>query len=252
MSNAKSPAYKKRKISVGNEGITHLIRQLSEGKYLVPTFQRFFVWNPEHIRDLWDSIYHCYPIGSILYWKTRVRLHVHRKIGGFMIPQDEGMDRRRRFYILDGQQRLTSLLVSFNGSKGQVRDNISFDFTLYFDLAKGTFFFEKDYYRHRWDTDAAFLIRLTDVPDLPADYNRELVSVSGYSSVISRNLHQLRYIFANYHIPMICLENFDIRSVCAVYERINQNGIKLDNLDILIARSFGNDPTIVDEDFPVA
>ena len=49
---------------------------------------------------------------------------------------------------------------------------------------------------------------------------------------------------------MICLENFDIPSVCAVYERVNQYGVKLDNLDILIARSYKNDPTIVDEDLP--
>jgi hypothetical protein len=55
----------------------------------------------------------------------------------------------------------------------------------------------------------------------------------------------------NYSIPMICLENFDIPSVCAVYERVNGNGVKLDNLDILIARSFKNDPAIIDEDFPV-
>jgi uncharacterized protein with ParB-like and HNH nuclease domain len=251
VSDAKYLKYQKRKINIKNENITNLIHQLSLGKFLVPTFQRFFVWDPEAICSLWDSIYHCYPIGSILYWKTRIRLHVHRKFGGFFIPENNETDRGERFYILDGQQRLTSLLVSFKGGKGKIRDRLSFDYTLYFDLARGTFFFEKDYYRHRWDAEAAFLIRLRDVPNLPLDHERELAAVPGFSPVISRNYQQLKYLFVNYSLPMICLENYDIPSVCAVYERINRNGVKLDNLDILIARSFKNDPTVVDEDFPV-
>jgi hypothetical protein len=35
-------------------------------------------------------------------------------------------------------------------------------------LTKAVFSFEKDY-RHRWEADADFLIRLNEVPELPAD-----------------------------------------------------------------------------------
>lgn len=240
--------YRSRKISIHNEKLEKLIRQLSEGTYLIPTFQRSFVWNPDDVRNLWSSIYQCYPIGSILYWKTDILLHVHRKLGGFYIPENGNEDQTYRSYILDGQQRATSLCASFYGGTGKIRDRYTFDFTMYFDLKNESFFFEKEYYRHRWDADSALLIRLGDVPDLPADYARHLPEAS---PDIERNLDQLRYMFAHYDVPMICLEGYDIPSVCQIFERINQTGIRLDNLDILIARSFENCDTVVEEDFPI-
>ena len=240
--------YRSRRISIKNERIKNLIRKLDEGRFLIPTFQRTYIWDPGNIVDLWQSIYEFYPIGSILYWKTRTRLHVHRRLGGFYLPGDGDGGDAPRSYILDGQQRITSLHASFHGGAGKIREKYDFDFTLYFDLKNAVFFFENEYYRHRWDVDGAFLVRLKDVPDLPSDYCRLL---PGASPEIERNLGQIKYMFSGYSVPLICLEGFDIHSVCAVFERINQTGIKLDNLDIMIARSFDNCETVVEEDFPI-
>jgi hypothetical protein len=55
----------------------------------------------------------------------------------------------------------------------------------------------------------------------------------------------------DYRIPVINLEGFDISGVCAIYERINQTGMRLKNMDILIARGFRNYATVVEEDFPI-
>jgi hypothetical protein len=113
------------------------------------------------------------------------------------------------------------------------------------------FFFEKDYYRHRWDADPKFLIRLRDAPDLPSDHCSSLRLVHRFSAAVERNLEQLQYVFTGYSIPIISLHGFDIESVCAIYERINQTGVRLKNMDILIARGFKNYSTVVEEDFPV-
>jgi hypothetical protein len=243
--------YWNRRIEIENIGITDFIRKLAAGEFLIPTFQRLFIWDPEHIVDLWDSIYRCYPIGSILYWKTSTRLHVHRKLGGFYVPDNGSSPQAANAYILDGQQRATSLLASFQGGTGRIRERFSFDFTLYFDLTAGSFFFEKDYYRHRWEADPAFLLRLKEVPDLPADYSGGLEALPGFAEAIGRNLEQLRFIFADYKLPLIGLEGYDMEGVCGIYERINQTGMRLTNMDILIARGFKNYATVVDEDFPV-
>jgi len=243
--------YRSRKITTDNQNVVEFIWQLAAGEFLIPTFQRLFVWSPESICGLWDSIYQCYPIGSILCWKTRTELHVHRKLGGFFIPENGDPDRKIQNYILDGQQRATSLLASFYGGRGKVKEQFSFDYTLYFDLTKAVFFFEKDYYRHKWDASPDFLIRLKDVQDLPADYCRPLTASPGYSPAVKRNLEQLKYVFSNYRIPLISLEGFDVAGVCAIYERINQTGMRLKNMDILIARGFKNYATVVEEDFPI-
>ncbi len=237
--------YRTRRTSIATENLAAFIQQLANGEFLIPTFQRLFVWNPEHICNLWDSIYQCYPIGGILCWKTRTLLHVHRKIGGFYVPPNGNPDAPVYRYLLDGQQRATSLLVSYYGGKGKTRDQFSFDYTLYFNLAKAVFFFEKDYYRHRSDADSSLLLRLKEVPDLPADYGQSFLPE------IQKNLEQLRYGFANYSIPVITLQGYDIGGVCAIYERINQSGIRLKNMDILIARGFKNYATVVEEDFPI-
>jgi hypothetical protein len=243
--------YRSRKIATSNQNIVEFIWQLAAGEFLIPTFQRLFVWSPENISNLWDSIFRCYPIGNILCWKTQTQLHVHRRLGGFYIPGNSARDRIIQTYILDGQQRATSLLASFYGGSGQVKEQFSFDYTLYFDLTKAVFFFQKDYYRHRWDANADFLVRLKDVQDLPADYCRPLTAALGYSPVVHRNFEQLKYVFSNYQIPVISLAGFDIAGVCAIYERINQTGMRLKNMDILIARGFKNYATVVEEDFPI-
>lgn len=227
------------------------IRELAAGEFLIPTFQRLFVWSPGNITDLWDSIYHCYPVGSIMCWRTRTRLHVHRKIGGFFILENGNSGNGRLSYILDGQQRATSLVASFYGGKGKVKEHFSQDYTAYFDLTTAEFFFEKDYYRHRWNAGPEFLLRLREVSDLPEDYCSRLASLTSFSPAVESNLEQLRYVFANYSIPVISLEGYDIEGVCAIYERINQTGTRLKNMDILIARGFKNYATVVEEDFPI-
>ena len=243
--------YRGRKIGIHNKNLIEFIRQLAAGEFLIPTFQRLFVWSAENIISLWDSIYQRYPIGSILCWITPTKLHVHRQLGGFYIPGNGASGPKIQSYILDGQQRTTSLLVSFFGGTGKVREQFSFDYTLYFDMTKADFFFEKDYYKHRWNADPKFLVRLKDVPDLPEDYGSRLSSIQGFSAAVEKNLEQLRYVFTDYSIPLISLKGFDVSSVCTIYERINQTGTRLKNMDILIARGFKNYATVVEEDFPI-
>ena len=165
------------------------------------------------------------------------------------MPQGSS-DHRRYSYILDGQQRATALFVAFYGGKGRVKEQQEFDFTLYFDLTKRDFFFANELYRRRWDTPEGFLIRLGDVPDLPADFSRQLASIEGYNRKIAENFKCLRLMFTKYEVPLICLQGFDTAGVCDVFERMNRTGVKLENMDIIIARNFHNNPTIIEEDFP--
>ncbi len=243
--------YRRRKIDIHNRNLFAFIRQLTAGEFLIPTFQRLFIWDPEHVVNLWDSIYRCYPIGSILYWKTQTRLHVHRKLGGFFLPENGDAKRAPRRYVLDGQQRATSLVASFHGGAGKVKEQYAFDFTLYFDLIRAEFFFAKDYYRHRWEADPAFLVRVQDLPGLPANYCDSLTALPGYSESAPAHLEQAKYMFTDYQIPLIRLTGFDVEGVCGIYERINQTGVRLTNMDILIARGFKNYATVVEEDFPI-
>jgi len=216
---------------------------LSKDKLLIPTFQREFVWEPENIRKLWDSIFRFYPIGSILYWVTDSYLHTHRKLGGFEFPHDE--DTVRKFkewaYILDGQQRATSLLVSILGGKGKVKDDEDFDYTLYFDATNATFFFANELEKRKSKVNPAFLIRLKDVPKWSFSFYKEISAQDGFNEEIEHNLEQLQRIFSDYKLVLIRIQGVDVDEVCEIFERVNQEGKKLDPIDIIVARTYRNE-----------
>ena len=218
--------------------------KLSKDKILIPTFQREFVWEPENILKLWDSIFRFYPIGSILYWVTDSYLHTHRKLGGFEFPHDE--DTVRKFkewaYILDGQQRATSLLVSILGGKGKVKDDENFDYTLYFDATNATFFFAKQLEKRKSNVNPAFLIKLKDVPKGEfLDFYENISKEEGINDKIKTNIKQLYRIFTDYKLVLIRIQGVDVDEVCEIFERVNQEGKKLNPVDIVVARTYRNE-----------
>lgn len=81
----------------------------------LPTIQREFVWDAEDVKKLLDSIVQGYPIGSIIIWKPDIRFPSVPLIG-----QDNNDN--EPIYILDGQQRLTSLLLIMNGWRLKRKD----------------------------------------------------------------------------------------------------------------------------------
>lgn len=223
--------------------IDEFIKQLSEDKFLIPTFQREFVWQPQNIIKLWDSIFRFYPVGSILFWETDSYLHTHRKIGGFLFPHDE--DTVQKFkdwkYILDGQQRATSLFVSLLGGKGRVEDNPNFDYTLYFDSTDGAFFFACDLEKRKTRKDETLLIRLRDLPSLssnPFDFTEKIRKSEGFNDLVKDNIQQLMKIFSDYKIIAVRIRGVEVNEVCEIFERINQEGKKLDPVDILTAKTY--------------
>lgn len=218
--------------------------QLAKDKILIPTFQREFVWEPENIKKLWDSIYRFYPIGSILYWITDSYLHTHRKLGGFEFPHDE--DTVRKFkewaYVLDGQQRATSLLVSILGGHGKVKDDENFDYTLYFDTTDATFFFANKLDKRKSKVNPEFLIRLKDVPKGDfLDFYEKISKEEGINDKIKSNIKQLFRVFSDYKLVLIKIQGVNVDEVCEIFERINQEGKKLDPVDIIVARTYRNE-----------
>ena len=75
-----------REIATNEKGIVELINMLARKMLLIPPFQREFVWEPEDVLKLWDSIFRFYPIGSLLSWETPIYLRIHRRTGGHILP----------------------------------------------------------------------------------------------------------------------------------------------------------------------
>lgn len=106
--------------------ISQIIERISNNDFLLPAFQREFVWSAKQIEDLFNSIMKGYPINSMLFWKVKEKTKGDFKFYKFLDTYREWFkthnehiqtDRKNDFWaILDGQQRLTSLYIGLCGS----------------------------------------------------------------------------------------------------------------------------------------
>jgi hypothetical protein len=102
--------------------IKTLIRMLENKELVLPAMQRPFVWEEERILRLMDSLLRRFPLGTILVWSTteaqRFRaFRAHAQTGEQPVFTFENASpHARKLYVLDGQQRLTTLLLALKGT----------------------------------------------------------------------------------------------------------------------------------------
>lgn len=111
-------------MSYRSETIATAITRMNR-QYFLPAIQREFVWKPEQIAQLFDSIMRGYPISSFLFWElnpeNRDKWQVYKFLekaqhGGThnQLASTDGLPNLA--LVLDGQQRLTSLLLGLRGT----------------------------------------------------------------------------------------------------------------------------------------
>ena len=104
--------------------VSDIIRQVNRDIYL-PAIQREFVWDTNRIERLFDSIMADFPIGSFLFWlleqKNKDEWPVYEFIRDFDAESPHnphaamaGITKDIKL-VLDGQQRITSLLIGLKG-----------------------------------------------------------------------------------------------------------------------------------------
>jgi len=95
--------------------VSYMLKKTRDKKWVLPNFQREFVWTADQIAELFDSMARGYPIGAIILLKYHVDYPFEaRGLGG-----EEGAGEHHEFYIIDGQQRLTSLYKIINQYSNQ-------------------------------------------------------------------------------------------------------------------------------------
>lgn len=106
--------------------IAHTLRQIESHEIVLPAIQREFVWQPDQIYNLFDSLMQGYPFGTFLYWKVKQEHNERYQFYDFVLhyherdrphcPKIGEMPNRDVVAVLDGQQRLTALNIGIRGS----------------------------------------------------------------------------------------------------------------------------------------
>ena len=107
--------------------VQQLVDMTNKGELGLPDLQRGFVWKPNKIRDLLDSMMKGYPIGFIMLWAAQSNT---AKGENKVIGKDDKIAYGQDYVIIDGQQRITSLYAVMTGkeiSEGGKPIKISFN-----------------------------------------------------------------------------------------------------------------------------
>lgn len=95
---------------------------------LLPPIQRGFVWKPQQIVDLWDSLLRGMPIGSLMFSKLSSGKSAAAITTG-SARETQSVD-GQAMALLDGQQRTLAMLIGWPSSKKPAEDHC-----LWIDLA---------------------------------------------------------------------------------------------------------------------
>jgi len=206
------------------ERITDLASRVHQGRIRLPKFQRQFVWTRSQVLDLLDSIGRSYPIGSLLLWRSPLRLASEHAIAGLEI--EASGDGEDASYVLDGCQRLSTICGALYWRPGA--DPGSF-WNLAYDLIDERFL-------HRGDLD-----------DPPAHQVplRLLAEPSGFfrrvDGLPDRQRHSARELFdrfTSYEVAVVTLEATPFTEVGRIFERINTRGTPLTTVEVARAATW--------------
>lgn len=217
-----------------------LLDQIEKGKIFVPKFLRSFIWKDQQRLDLLRSIKSGIPIGSLLLWETtQYDLITFNEIGGLSVPSPpEPNSHIPRTYLLDGHQRLSTLFGTLRRpvnnpleDKANIVDNVNW--RIYYDLKEEDFLLLKmsETAKSHWMPANVLLEELALLRFLRTLKNDELI----------QRADQLSKIFLSYKIPFVIIKTNNLKHATTAFQRINNSGTQMSNVDIVAALSWSED-----------
>lgn len=217
---------------INNWNLRKLFDQMEQGNIKIPRFQRGYVWERNKVVKLLNSIYEQFPIGSLFLWEADSQFaHFNREIPELGLPAEPESGRYQ--FILDGQQRTTSLFVAL---RNRTIRTINYG-AICFNLESCEF----------------------KIPRLLSDRHNEpawkLMDTTAYSEVLRRYVlfdaenntdyasawENCRQRFSDYPISIIKSSNMHLDEVVDIFERINQGGKRLSLFDLVHAGAWATD-----------
>ena len=220
--------------------IREILDQIQRGQIRVPAFQRGFVWEPDRVAYLMDSIYKRYPFGSLLFWRTKEKLKTERDLGPFELPEpkaDYPID-----YVLDGQQRVTAIFGVFQ-TELPMANAVAWE-NVYFDLHADVNAQDPQFVA--LSTTEVFSDRhfpLNTIFDTAA-YRK---ATKDLDDETAKRIDDMQAIFKETQIPVQLSSTDDKATVAIIFERVNRQGVPLDTLQLLSAWTWSEEFQLHDQ-----
>lgn len=210
--------------------ISDLVNRIDTGEIRLPEIQRAYVWKPTQVAHLIDSLYRGYPSGSMLLWrpsgKVRERMASITPGGGNPLATAQ--------YLLDGQQRLTSLHRVFHRHPQA---------TVVFNVAT-----EKFQVQSAATAKDAHWVKAADVllTDKPSTIRKTIISADPEldEDLVDAHLARLASV-AHYRYYLEILTDLAYEEVAQIFVRVNSRGRALKTVDLTLATLSARWPGVV-------
>ncbi len=237
--------------------IREIVRQAVSRNVDIPEFQREFVWDPEQVKRLAESLYRNYPIGSFLLWDSSE--YQESKIA---------QGTQASLWIVDGQQRITALCLLLGQKPYWWNDAQSWTEALRrYDVMVNLLPDEDDDRLEfalpnpirrddpRWISIRRVLVveEVKDLTSLAQELAQEIAK-RGIVKSATNDPVQMMELFGKIHarlqdlwqirerdIPIIKI-NHEVEDVAEIFSRLNQEGTRVKEADVVLALAAVRNP----------
>jgi hypothetical protein len=235
--------------------VREIVRQAVSKNVDIPEFQRDFVWDPDQVKLLAESLYRDYPVGSLLLWDSAAYQEAKTAQGT-----------QASLWIVDGQQRTTALCLLFgqkpywwNEAQDWNRALKRYDVMVNIDPEVGDDRLEfalPNPVREqdpRWirlrqvlgseNVEALTTLAIKIVEKLVPDASRRMEVFSNVHARLQR-LWQIR----ERDIPLVKISH-EVEDVAEIFARLNQAGTRVREADVVLALTAVRNPGWVREQY---
>lgn len=210
--------------------VSNLLSMVQMGEIAIPEIQRPFVWEPDKVTRLIDSLYSGFPVGYIITWQ------------GPNIKLKDGTQSAGKKIIIDGQQRITALRAAILGETVKNRDYRDVRIKVAYNPVENKFStcnaaIEKN---DLWIKDIAPLLNgSVKASAMRKEYCR--LNPQFEEDDIEEIIDSLKDITSK-QIGVIELSgNLDIEKVTEIFIRINSAGVPLNQADFVMSTIAANE-----------
>ncbi|GBD07892.1 hypothetical protein HRbin22_00118 [Candidatus Thermoflexus japonica] len=221
----------------------------------IPEFQRDFVWDPEQVKLLVESLYRDYPIGSFLLWDSSAYQESKTAQGS-----------QASLWIVDGQQRTTALCLLLGQKPYWWPDARDWNEALErYDILVNLMPEEED---DRLEFALPNPIRRRDPRWISVRRILSLENVEALTPLAQETARQVAKepdaameVFSKIHgrmqrlwqirerdIPIIKI-NHEVEDVAEIFARLNREGTRIKEADVVLALAAVRNPGWVREDY---
>ena len=202
--------------------------------YLLPTFQRDYVWDEEDVKEFIDSMIKGYPVGSIILWKPSKNVYENDPFSKPIIGEKDF--NREVYYVIDGQQRLTTLLLMFNNWKISREDEEIkiMPISIKLEGDSGYRLYKSSRYVNIYD----LLKSVAGSPIYDPSISNELRE--RLDDVVFNKLCKIVDRILSYEIPLYILQTYDeneetYSDMAEAFVRVNKGGVEIGNVEMILS-----------------